>query len=192
MWPNNGTARLEVIDPATDDRAHRVKLVGALDSQCRPVYADGIIVVPLAGGALQALSASTLETIWYVDGIDGAVALVAHHCEWLRVCGDGRQVGQQLLRCYCRHRAPREPLYGLRLQARRRAMSLATTGLAVSRRTATMWWSNDASAGARVYGGSHGARVERGLSGSVRSTIVEADGYLYLTTSDGVLHKLFR
>ena len=38
-----------------------------MDTTCRPVYSDGIIVIPLSGGYLQAVSASTLETLWVSD-----------------------------------------------------------------------------------------------------------------------------
>ena len=65
-------ARLQVIDPATGKTERQVTLARGMDSLCRMVYADGIIVVPLAGGYLQAVSASTLETIWVVDAIEGA------------------------------------------------------------------------------------------------------------------------
>ncbi|MFR1638662.1 MAG: PQQ-binding-like beta-propeller repeat protein, partial [Eggerthellaceae bacterium] len=38
-------------------------------------YADGIIVIPLSGGCLQAVSAATLETLWVVEGVSGAQSL---------------------------------------------------------------------------------------------------------------------
>lgn len=60
-------ARLQLIDPATGAVAKQITLGSTMDSTCRPIYADGIIVVPLAGGYLQAVSATTLETLWVSD-----------------------------------------------------------------------------------------------------------------------------
>lgn len=60
-------ARLQLIDPATGAVAKQITLGSMMDSTCRPIYADGIIVVPLAGGYLQAVSATTLETLWVSD-----------------------------------------------------------------------------------------------------------------------------
>lgn len=60
-------ARLQLIDPATGAVAKQITLGSTMDSTCRPIYADGIIVVPLAGGYLQVVSATTLETLWVSD-----------------------------------------------------------------------------------------------------------------------------
>ena len=68
-------ARLTVINAATGAREREVTLARTLDSVCRPVYADGILVIPLAEGYLQAVSASTLETLWVVDGTEGAQSI---------------------------------------------------------------------------------------------------------------------
>ena len=63
----SGLARLQLIDPATGAIAKTVALGSTMDSACRPIYADGIIIVPLTGGYLQAVSATTLETLWVSD-----------------------------------------------------------------------------------------------------------------------------
>lgn len=60
-------ARLQLIDSVTGAVAKRITLGSTMDSACRPIYADGIIVVPLTGGYLQAVSATTLETLWVSD-----------------------------------------------------------------------------------------------------------------------------
>lgn len=60
-------ARLQLIDSATGAVAKQITLGSTMDTTCRPIYADGIIVVPLAGGYLQAVSATTLETLWVSD-----------------------------------------------------------------------------------------------------------------------------
>ena len=39
-----------------------------MDTTCRPVIAQGIILIPLSGGYLQfAVPAKTFETLWYSD-----------------------------------------------------------------------------------------------------------------------------
>ena len=64
--PIHSLARLQVVDRSTGKIEREVQLGSTMDSTCRPAYADGIIVIPLSGGYLQAVSAKTLETIWVV------------------------------------------------------------------------------------------------------------------------------
>ncbi len=67
-------ATLSVV--AEDGTRTTKRLAGAINSTCRLAYGSGIIVVPLAEGAVQALSASTLETLWYVPAsLEGAQTL---------------------------------------------------------------------------------------------------------------------
>ena len=60
-------AVLNEIDPATGSVVRSLELGSSMDSTCRPVVAQGIILIPLSGGYLQAVSATTLETLWYSD-----------------------------------------------------------------------------------------------------------------------------
>ena len=60
-------AVLNEIDPATGTVVRSLELGSSMDSTCRPVVAQGIILIPLSGGYLQAVSATTLETLWYSD-----------------------------------------------------------------------------------------------------------------------------
>lgn len=64
--PIHSLARLQVVDRSTGRIEREVQLGATMDSTCRPAYADGIIVIPLSGGCLQAVSAKTLETLWIV------------------------------------------------------------------------------------------------------------------------------
>ena len=41
-----------------------LQLFGAIDSTCRMVYTDGIIVIPLSNGRLQGVSATEMKTLW--------------------------------------------------------------------------------------------------------------------------------
>ncbi len=60
-------AVLNEIDPETGSVVRSLELGSSMDSTCRPVIAQGIILIPLSGGYLQAVSATTLETLWYSD-----------------------------------------------------------------------------------------------------------------------------
>ena len=59
--------KLLQIDAATGKVAKSGTLQTSIDSTARMVYADGIIVVPLHGGRLQALTADALTTVWVTD-----------------------------------------------------------------------------------------------------------------------------
>ncbi len=41
-----------------------LKLFGTIDSTCRMVYTDGVIIIPLSDGRLQGVSASQMKTMW--------------------------------------------------------------------------------------------------------------------------------
>ena len=60
-------AVLNEIDSATGSVVRTLELGSSMDSTCRPVIAQGIILIPLSGGYLQAVSAKTFETLWYSD-----------------------------------------------------------------------------------------------------------------------------
>ena len=60
-------AVLNEIDSATGSVVRTLGLGSSMDSTCRPVIAQGIILIPLSGGYLQAVSAKTFETLWYSD-----------------------------------------------------------------------------------------------------------------------------
>lgn len=188
--PTKSLARLEVVDPATGSVERRIELNGALDSICRPVYADGIIVIPLAGGALQAVSASTLETIWVLAGIDGAQALSS------LTVSDGY--------VYAATADTLDASYSATSGTVRR-VDLYTGEIAGqpyhSEASGHYWAGGTMVNGCYVIGNDAGevlafaadlscvvANIK--LSSSVRSTLVEADGFVYAVTSDGVLHKL--
>lgn len=54
---------LRAYDSATGAELARATLATSIDSACRLVFADGLIVVPLHGGRLQVLTADTLTTV---------------------------------------------------------------------------------------------------------------------------------
>ncbi len=58
---------LRVLDAKTSERIGGAPLAAPISSVSRMVYADGLIVVPLEGGRLQALTADALTTVWLTD-----------------------------------------------------------------------------------------------------------------------------
>ena len=187
-WPV-GNACLEVIDPVTGEVERHVELAGGLDYQCRPAYADGIVVVPLAGGALQALSASTLETIWYVDGIKGAQALSS------LTIADGYVYAATVDKLDATYTAAAGTIRRVNLYTG------AVAGTVTSDESGFYWAGGVMVDGYYVVGNDAGEVLvytndlselvsSVDFSGSIRTALIQADGYLYAVTNDGVLHKL--
>lgn len=57
--------RFCVLDRATGELMGSTPLAGSIDQAgCRPIYAKGKVIVPLANGQFQAFSASTMHCIW--------------------------------------------------------------------------------------------------------------------------------
>ena len=59
--------RLLKIDSPTGKVVAQANLVSSIGYTTRPVYAQGVIMVPLDGGAVQALTADSLTTVWATD-----------------------------------------------------------------------------------------------------------------------------
>lgn len=64
--------KLLMKDPATGETVREAQLLVPIDSTSRMVYAEGLIVVPLGGGRLQALTADTLTTVWVTQPVTSA------------------------------------------------------------------------------------------------------------------------
>lgn len=59
--------RLLKIDSSTGKVVAQANLVSSIGFTTRPVYAQGVIMVPLDGAAVQALTADNLTTVWATD-----------------------------------------------------------------------------------------------------------------------------
>lgn len=182
-------ARLSVIDPSTGEVERQVPLARSLDSVCRPVYSDGIIVIPLAEGYLQAVSASTLETIWVLPGIEGAQSISSLTVD------DGYVYVSTADEFGADYVASAGTVRRVNLYTG------ALSGTVHSDASGYYW------AGGVVMGDWYVVADDSGtvsayvrdlsaeasslaLSAGVRSTLVVHGGYLYAASKDGVLHKL--
>lgn len=63
--------RLLKIDSATGKVLAAANLKSSISYTSRPVYAKGLVIVPLNGGAVQALTADELATVWLTDAVSG-------------------------------------------------------------------------------------------------------------------------
>lgn len=183
-------ARLQVRDRETGKVEREVTLGTAMNSTCRPVYADGIIVVPLAGGFLQAVSAKTLETMWvapaYTEGESASTLTVEGDYVYAPTFGEYHS---QLTHSGSVRR------YNLHTGALAGAMDNEKAGY---------YWAGGVAAGDFfVIGDDSGvirvfsADLTNEVSSiklsdtSIRSSLVYSNGYIFAVThKDGTLHKL--
>lgn len=178
-------------DSATGETLAQATLAAAINSTARIVYADGLVIVPLAQGRLQALTADTLKTVWTTDALPQGAA------------GDQQPLTTLTVSSGCVY-------YGTAS-----ADWSATYGgffLCVDLETGRVTWSyEDVNsgfywAGAAVSGsfaviandqgvlrsfaadGSIAGTLDLGVR--VRSTVVADGSALFVVSSDGVLHKI--
>ena len=184
-------AVLNEIDPATGSVVRSLELGSSMDSTCRPVVAQGIILIPLSGGYLQAVSATTFETLWYSD------AFTMQNLSSLTV--DGDYVYINTLDYWSGNNVDVQNGTVKRINIH--------TGAVAGSASVTdggFYWSGGLMVnGYYVVGGDYGqVRVySADLSklvgsiklsgGNIRSALVLHDGFVYaVTRDDGTLHKL--
>ncbi len=184
-------AVLNEVDPETGSVVRSLELGSSMDTTCRPVIAQGIILIPLSGGYLQAVSVKTFETLWYSDAftkqnlssltVDGDYVYINTLDYW---SGNGNDVQNGTVR----------------------RINIHTGAIAGSASVADggYYWSGGLMVnGYYVVGGDFGqVRVySADLSklvgsiklsgGNIRSALTVHDGYIYaVTRDDGTLHKL--
>ena len=184
-------AVLNEVDPETGSVVRSLELGSSMDTTCRPVIAQGIILIPLSGGYLQAVSAKTFETLWYSDAftkqnlssltVDGDYVYINTLDYW---SGNGNDVQNGTVR----------------------RINIHTGAIAGSASVADggYYWSGGLMVnGYYVVGGDFGqVRVySADLSklvgsiklegGNIRSALTVHDGFVYAVTRDnGTLHKL--
>lgn len=182
-------AVLNEIDSATGSVVRTLELGSSMDSTCRPVVAQGIILIPLSGGYLQAVSAKTFETLWYSD------AFTKQNLSSLTV--DGDYVYINTLDYWSGNDVQNGTVK--RINIRTGAVAGST-----SVDDGGFYWSGGVMAnGYYVVGGDFGqVRVysadlsklvgsSKLSGGNIRSALIVHDGYIYaVTRDDGTLHRL--
>ncbi len=186
---HSSLARLAVIDPETGKVVKQVTLGASMDSTCRPIYASGIVIVPLSNGSLQAVSASTLETLWFVRGAAGAQSLSTLTVK------DGYVYAASVDSFDMSYLAASGTLKRFNL------LTGAVSGAVASEDTGYYWAGGAAVGGyfaiaddagnVSVYTEDLSTRMSTlALGAPVRSSLMRSGGYLYAVSTDGVLHKL--
>ena len=61
---------LRILDAETGELVLTASLAASIDSVARMVYTDGLVIVPLNGGRLQAFAADTLSTVWLSEELE--------------------------------------------------------------------------------------------------------------------------
>ena len=182
-------AVLNEIDSATGSVVRTLELGSSMDSTCRPVIAQGIILIPLSGGYLQAVSAKTFETLWYSD------AFTKQNLSSLTV--DGDYVYINTLDYWSGEDVQNGTVKRINIHTGAVAGSVSVDD-------GGFYWSGGVMAnGYYVVGGDFGqVRVySADLSklvgsiklsgGNIRSALTVHDGYIYaVTRDDGTLHRL--
>ncbi|MST72653.1 DUF4430 domain-containing protein [Olsenella porci] len=193
-------SKLQVRDASTGELRSTADLAANVESTCRLVYADGLVIVPLHGGRLQALAADSLKTVWVTDALPDSVTaagdgVAQQPISTLTVSGgyvyfgtaaatfSGGTVGGYLGCVNVRTGA-------VRWMAGNSGTGYYWSGVAVSGGSALVaddsgtLWLRDSSTG----------EVRASLSlgtGSRAGVVTSADGATaYVVTTDGVLHRV--
>lgn len=188
-------SKLLQIDAKTGETVHEGALVAPINSIARMVYVGGRIIVPLANGRLQALTADHLITTWMTPELLPNAQGGAHQSLTTLTLGDGCVY-------YGTASADWNASYGGFL----RCIDVQTGKVIWSQENTTTgyYWSGAALAGSYVVIGDDsgaviarnaktGAEVSRvDVGARVRATVVTSDGgkTLFAVSSDGVLHRL--
>ena len=169
-----------------------LQLFGAIDSTCRMVYTDGIIVIPLSNGRLQGVSASEMKTLW----VSGAIASGAQNVSTVTASG-GMVFTGTANSLDSSYNAATGTFFGINAITGERAWANeeANTGF---------YWSGACKVGnVLLYGNDAGVLTAVDpatgktvstlkLSSAIRSTVISnsAETEAYVTTNDGTLHKI--
>lgn len=181
-------AVLHRLNAKTGEETTSLQLFSAIDSTCRPVYTDGVIVVPLANGRLQGISATEMKTLW----VSNAIAASDMNMSTVTAAN-----GMVFTGTTSNWNATKGTFFGIN----------AITGDCVwanKSEDAGYYWAGACKVGnVLVYGDNAGwlKAVEPAtgkvvsqlkLSSAIRSTVVsnEAGTTAYMTTNDGTLHVL--
>ena len=182
-------AVLNEINPETGSVVRSLELGSSMDSTCRPVVAQGIILIPLSGGYLQAVSAKTFETLWYSD------AFTKQNLSSLTV--DGDYVYINTLDYWSGNDVQNGTVKRINIHTG------AVAGSATVDDGGYYWSGGLMVNGYYVVGGDFGqvrvysadlTKLVASLKlsgGNIRSALTIHDGYIYaVTRDDGTLHKL--
>lgn len=187
-------SKLLQVDPATGKTVASAALAAPIDSVSRMVYASGVIVVPLHGGRLQAITPDKLVTVWVTEELPTRTTASGHVVEQQSLgtltvrdgyvyapTGDGSGTTGYLL-----------------------AVNLANGAVRWTRKVdGSFYWAGAVSSGSHLVIGDDRGNVTAidpftgetagspiSLGAKVRSTLVSDGTFVYAVDYAGTLHKL--
>lgn len=188
--------QLRVLNATTGEEFSSADLVAPIDSISRMVYADGLVIVPVRGGRLQALTADALTTVWITDELPIIDERGQQQSLGTLTVADGR----------VHYGTAAVGWSGASYNGYFTCVDLATGEVIWSNANAAAgyYWSGAASVGGKVVVGDDTGTLTvfdaasgdvlslLDLGASVRSTAIAGtqEGTLIVATSDGVLHKV--
>lgn len=169
-----------------------LQLFSAIDSTCRPVYTDGVIVIPLSNGRLQGVSTSEMKTLW----VSGAIASGAQNISTVTASG-GMVFTGTANSLDSNYNAATGTFFGINAITGERVWANVETNTG-------FYWSGACKIGnVLLYGNDAGVLTAVDpatgktvstlkLSSAIRSTVISnsAGTEAYVTTNDGTLHKI--
>lgn len=185
-------AVLHRLNAKTGEETASLQLFGAIDSTCRPVYTDGVIVIPLSNGRLQGVSASEMKTLW----VSAAIASGAQNISTVTASG-GMVFTGTANSLDSNYNAATGTFFGINAITGERVWANEETNTG-------FYWSGACKVGSvLLYGNDAGVLTAVDpatgktvstlkLSSAIRSTAISnsAGTEAYVTTNDGTLHKI--
>ena len=185
-------AVLHRLNAKTGEETASLQLFSAIDSTCRPVYTDGVIVIPLSNGRLQGVSASEMKTLW----VSGAIASGAQNVSTVTASG-GMVFTGTANSLDSNYNAATGTFFGINAITGERVWANEETNTG-------FYWSGACKVGnVLLYGNDAGVLTAVDpatgktvstlkLSSAIRSTVISngAGTEAYVTTNDGTLHKI--
>ena len=177
-------SQLQARDAATGEVVRTAPLAAPVDSMCRMTVADGLVLVPLHGGRLQALTADALTCVW----VAGPIAADEQSLSSVEVADGSAYLGTTTPDGASGHLASVRLSDGV--------IQWVRPG------DAGYYWSGAVAAGDRLVAVDGAGRVRSldaatggdehvlDLGARVRSDVVHAGDALLVVTGDGVLHRL--
>lgn len=178
---------------AKGEETGSLQLFSAIDaSACRMAYTDGVIVIPLANGRLQGVSASEMKTLW----VSGAIASGAQNISTVTASG-GMVFTGTANSLDSSYNAATGTFFGINAITGERvwANEEANTGFYWSGACKVgnvLLYGNDAGVLTAVDSATGKTVSTLKLSSAIRSTVISnsAETEAYVTTNDGTLHKI--
>ena len=185
------TAVLHRINSKGEETAS-LQLFGSIDSTCRMVYTDGVIVIPLSNGRLQGVSMSEMKTMWVSDAVASGAQSVSTvtAANGMVFTGTANSLDSNYM-------ANAGTFFGINAITGERVWANEETDTG-------FYWAGACKVGnVLLYGNDAGTLTAVDpttgktvsflkLSSAIRSTVIanNAGSAAYVTTNDGTLHKI--